>query len=194
MQPIIRNFALSAAIALCAPFASATVLSFDDIVGPDGYASVPAAYGGLDWSGAGLSVFTGEQAPFAAHSGLGRVTTDWIDGGPAASTIRFLAATVFDGAWFAGYGDSSVRFDLYAGGQLVASSASLQLSGTPAFLDAGWRGAVDAVVVSSGFQASYVMDDFGFESATQVPEPGSLALVLAGIGFAGVARRRKPGG
>lgn len=105
MHPILRNFALSAAVALCAPFASATVLTFDDIVGPDGYASVPGNYGGLDWSNAGLAVFTGAQAPFTAHSGAGRVATDWIDGGPIASTIRFLAPAVFDGAWFAGYGD-----------------------------------------------------------------------------------------
>ena len=194
MHPIFRSFAsriaLGAAIALCAPFASATVLTFDDIVGPDGFAAVPGNYGGLDWSGAGLSVFTGAQDPFTAHSGQGRVTTDWIDGGPAASTIRFLAPTVFDGAWFAGYGDSSVRFDLYLGGQRVASSTTLQLSNVPAFLDAGWRGAVDTVVVSSGVQASYVMDDLTFGTAAQVPEPGSLALVLAGVGVAGLMRRR----
>lgn len=191
MHSIIRNFAASAAIALCAPFASATVLTFDDIVGPDGYAAVPGNYGGVDWSSAGLSVFTGAQDPFTAHSGDGRVTTDWIDGGPIASTIRFLAPTLFEGAWFAGYGDSSVRFDLYAGGQLVFRSLALQLSSAPAFLDAGWNGAIDTVVVFSGAQASYVMDDFSFETAAQVPEPGSLALLLAGFGLAGAVRLRR---
>lgn len=191
MHSTFRNIAMSAAFALCAPFASAGVLNFDDIVGPDGFAAVPGNYGGLDWSNSGLSVFTSEQAPFTPHSGQGRVSTDWIDGGPIASTIRFLAPTVFTGAWFSGYSDSSVRFDLYAGGQLVASSDWLQLSDTPAFLDAGWDSAIDAVVVSTGFQASYVMDDFTFEDTAQVPEPGSLGLVLAGIGLAGASRRRR---
>lgn len=193
MQHIIRNILVSAAIALCAPFASAAVLDFDDIVGPNDFAAVPANYGGLDWSASGLNVFTAVDPQFTPHSGQGQVTTDWTDGGAFASTIRFLAPTVFNGAWFSGYEDSSVRFDLYAGGQLVASSIALQLSATSTFLDAGWSGAIDSVVVFTGAQGSYAMDDFSFVDPAQVPEPGSLALMLAGAGGLLLRRREQLG-
>jgi hypothetical protein len=193
MQTIIRNVAVGAIIALCAPFASAAVLNFDDIVGPDGFAAVPGNYGGLDWSDSGLNVFTAQGAPFTPHSGLGQVTTDWIDGGPIASTIRFLAPTVFNGAWFSGYEDSSVRFDLYFAGQLVASSDALTLSATSSFLDAGWDGAIDAVVVRSGAQGSYAMDDFSFVDPAQVPEPGAPALMLTGAACLLLLRRKQQG-
>ena len=191
MHPIIRKLAVGAALVLSAPFAAATVLTFDDIIGPDGIAAMPVTYGGLDWSNAGMSVYTYEQAPFTAHSGQGRVTTDWTDNWPVASTIRFLSPTIFDGAWFSGYADSIVRFDLYFGGELVARSASLQLSEVPMYLDAGWNRAIDTIVVASDFPASYVMDDFSFSGVAQVPEPGSVALMLAGLGIAGLARRRR---
>lgn len=188
---MIRSFAAAAAFAMFAPLASATVLTFDDIVGAGDYAAVPGNYGGLDWSGSSWSVLATEQSPYTAHSGDGRVTLGW-GSDDAASTIRFNAPTVFEGAWFAGYGEATVRFDLYLGGALVGSSTTLTLSGTPSFLDAGWAGAIDAVVVSSPLHAFYVMDDFSYTTvAAPVPEPATVALLLAGLGIVGRATRRR---
>ncbi|WP_326543229.1 PEP-CTERM sorting domain-containing protein [Pseudorhodoferax sp.] len=190
MHSILRGVLAGTALALCTSFASAAVLSFDDIAGPDGYETVPTNYGGVDWSSAGWSVLTFDEPSYPARSGAGRVTTGF-GSDDAASVIRFLAPTVFNGAWFSGFGDVSVRFDLFAGGLLVASSETLMLSGTPTYLDAGWGGAIDAITVSSNGHALFGMDDFSFEDVSEVPEPATLALVLAGLGMAGIARRRR---
>lgn len=173
---------------LCAGLAHADVLGFDDIhtAGP-----LPVNYGGLDWSAAGWLVFSDEQPPFTAHSGSGRVATDF-GIGDAASEIRFAQPTVFNGAWFAGLGGATVSFQLYAQGQWVASSATLDPSEAPAFLASGFAGEIDAVRVSSPYHASFVMDDFSFAGA--VPEPQTW--LLMGLGLAalgGMARRRTAG-
>jgi hypothetical protein len=170
---------------LCAGFAHADVLTFDDL-GSAG--TVPLHYGGLDWSGAGWLAFGDAQPPFTAHSGNWRLATDF-GIADAASEIRFATPTVFNGAWFAGLGGATVSFQLYAQGQLVASSATLDPNEVPAFLASGFAGQVDAVRVHSPWHASFVMDDFSFTSA--VPEPQSW--LLMGLGLAALAARASRG-
>lgn len=181
----LRLVAVAAAIALASPLASATVLTFDDI-GTDGF--VPTNYGGLDWSANTWFNFGGEQAPFSAHSGDYRATLGW-DGSTDTSVISFLTASTFTGAWFAGFEGVSVAFDLYYQGALVGSSAALGLSGTSSFLSSGYLGLVDRVTVRSNDAANFVMDDFTFSAP--VPEPESIAMMLAGLGLVGAAARRR---
>lgn len=74
---------------------------------------------------------------------------------------------------------------------MVHTIATWSMSDTPAFLASGWTGAIDAVVVSSALQSDDVMDDFSFQGPSEAPEPGTLALVLARLGLAGSAARRR---
>ncbi|MGE5866174.1 MAG: PEP-CTERM sorting domain-containing protein [Rhizobacter sp.] len=182
---ILRRVVIAAALALGAPLASATVLTFDDL-GADGL--VPSNYGGLDWSSSTWFSFGGDQAPFSAHSGSYRATLGW-DGSTDTSAIGFATANTFAGAWFAGYEGVSVTFDLFFQGTQVASSAALAVSGTSSFLSSGYAGLVDRVLVRSNDPANFVMDDFTFGSP--VPEPASTAMLLAGLGLVAVAARRR---
>ena len=186
MKRLLTSLALAFASLVAAPMASATVLTFDDL--PDG--GVPANYGGLDWSAGDWSAFSGEQAPFTAHSGDSRITTGF-DDADALATIGLGDGKTFQGAWFSGFEDVSVTFELYEHGVQVATSSTLATSATPTWLASGYAGLVDTVVVASADQgASWVLDDLTFAAA--VPEPGSTALMAGGLlVLAVVARRRR---
>jgi hypothetical protein len=184
----IRSLVAGALLASAASFASADVLTFDDI---DSYGTLPANYGGLDWSSSNWIAFGDTQDPYAAHSGDWRVATDF-GSSDADSTIHFLAPTVFDGAWFSGYGEAAVTFELYLSGALVASSVALSPTSVARYLASGYAGLVDTVVVSSPLQAFYAMDDFTFHSpVAAVPEPQTWALLLAGLGVVTMLRRKR---
>jgi len=188
MGKLLRGLLAAASLAALLPVAAnaaTTVLGFDDIAA-DG--AVPSAYGGLDWSGLGWTVFTTPAAPYTAHSGAGRITTGFL-ADSSTSLIRFVTPTVFEGAWFAGLGGAELGFDLYLGGQRVHSTASLDPSATPSFLASGYAGVIDAVVVRSANHGEFVMDDFSFVAAP-VPEPETYALMLAGLAAVACAVRR----
>ncbi|WP_343641295.1 PEP-CTERM sorting domain-containing protein [Roseateles sp.] len=188
-KPLVRSLAracLPLLLAAAAPFASATVVTFDDLAA-DGL--VPAHYAGLDWSASSWFQFSGEQSPYSAHSGDRRATLGF-DGASATSAIGFLTPSTFQGAWFAGFDGVNIAIDLYRGGSLVASTGALNLGETPAFLSSGYTGLVDRLVFRSNDPAFFVMDDLTFAAA--VPEPASGALALGGLAVAAlVIRRRK---
>ena len=185
MKRLLSSFLLAAAGLAVAPLASATVLTFDDLSGDD---FVPASYGGLDWSAGDWFAFGDAQPPFSAHSGSMRIASGFGDA-DAATAIGLGDDKTFQGAWFAGYEDVSVSFQLYEHGTLVATSATLATSATPTWLASGYAGLVDEVIVSSADQGGFVLDDFTFSAA--VPEPASTALLACGlVALAAVARRR----
>ena len=185
MKRLLSFAVLAAASLALSSNASATVLTFDDIPADD---FVGASYGGLDWSAGDWFAFGAPQDPYAAHSGSMRVTSGF-DDPDSATAIGLGEGRTFQGAWFAGLEGATVTFELYEHGTLVATSATLDPSGTPAWLSSGYAGRVDQVVVSSPYQGSFVMDDFTFSAA--VPEPASAALMLAGLLAVAARRGRK---
>lgn len=181
--------AFAASVVLSASASAATVLSFDDI-GADG--AIPVNYGGLDWSAGGWSVFGIEQAPFTPHSGDYRAFSDFQPDpveAPSAA-IGFLSPAQFEGAWFSGLEGATVSFQMYLGGSLVATSATLDPTATPSFLASGYAGLVDRVVIVSPGQGSFAMDDFMY---APVPEPQNYALLLGGLAAIGAVRRVRRG-
>ncbi|ANH69915.1 PEP-CTERM sorting domain-containing protein [Mitsuaria sp. 7] len=188
LSTLVTRACLPLVLAVAAPFASATVVTFDDL-GDDGL--VPANYAGLDWSASSWFQYGGEQAPYTPHSGDRRATLGF-DGSSATSAIGFLTPSTFQGAWFAGFDGVNVGIDLYFAGSLVASTSLLTLSDSPAFLGSGYAGLVDRLVFRSNDPAFFVMDDLTFAA---VPEPASGALALGGLAVAAlVIRRRKAAG
>jgi hypothetical protein len=185
MKRLLSHLALALAGAAATPFASATVLNFDTITADD---FVSPNYGGLDWSAGDWFAFTEDEAPYTAHSGAVRVISGFGDS-DTATAIGLGSGATFQGAWFAGLEGATVTFQLYDQGALVATSATLDPSATPAWLASGYAGEVDKVIVSSPGQGSFAMDDFTFAPA--VPEPGSTTLMFGGLlALAAVARRR----
>ena len=173
-----------ACLALLGAFAVpsfATVINFDDLVGQNllspGYAGI------ADWGT--WTYYDSVQPPYNPSSGLQRVYNN------SDGDIKFGFQATFQGAFLNGNGDGNgfapESFTMLLGGQVVAQSADAHLdgSGVGVFLNSGYNGLVDEVIVN-GTQDFYIMDDFTINA---VPEPASL--IAMGLGLAAFARKRR---
>jgi len=177
---------------------NAATLTFEDLdPSPASFDVMPSPYSGFMFSG----WFFGPDTLYTPASGVIDLFTDYADpNNPDAyvitsnNAITAASPFIFDGATFSGY--SGVTFELYLGGNLVHTSATLPDAVGPAAylptaLESGYGLAVDTVKVS-GVQGYYSMDDFSYQAIAAVPEPGTFALLGLGLGVVALrAKRRK---
>ncbi|MGD0697585.1 MAG: PEP-CTERM sorting domain-containing protein [Terriglobia bacterium] len=182
-----KRFLSFFAVALClfvavgSAKASTVVVNFDDLVGQ---AAVPDGYGGINWGGV-WTYYGYAQDPYNPESPPNRIYSPQT--GAGEYDFSFLTPEVFDGAYFAGQDFATVYFNLYDGASLVWTSASLNPSGVPTWLDSGYSGLVTKVGIYSLANDFYVADNITYQSST--PEPATL--LLMGTGLLGLARRLK---
>lgn len=178
--------------------ASATpvVLGFDDLIqSEDMLAPVPENHGGILWDSGidwteGWLVMTTDQAYYPSSSGE-FVAFGWLD----QLGVTFDAPVQFHGAFFAGF--ANIAFELYQLGTLVHTSDTLTVNTeeTPAlWLDSGYSGLIDRVVIRTDNPFAWVMDDFTFtpESPVQeISEPSLVALLLLALTIIGFALKNQ---
>jgi hypothetical protein len=173
--------------------AATVVLNFDDI--PVGWGlnphPMPEGYGGLSWS-TNVGAYRESVPPYNIELIFDLQSLRSAAGGFAS----FLGGPeVFDGAYFTG-SQTTVQFNLYSGGELVATSSVLSVTSTPTFLPSNYSGPIDTVGVV-GYVWDFEMDNFTYET---IPEPSG-AVLLAAWALAAAMRFRqrhnpseKPGG
>ena len=173
------------------------ILTFEDLnPAPASFDLMPSSYNGLTFTG----WYYGPDTIYTPASGVIDLFSDYADpSNPGAyivtnsnNQITSTTPIVFEGAKFSGY--SGVSFQLWSNGNLVHTSEVLpDAPGTdpylPIFLASGYGGQVDKVVVS-GVQGYYSMDDVVF-TASAVPEPTSMLLVMVGLLCMGVVARHR---
>jgi len=185
---------IAATAFLLAPGAHASVVSFDDLDADATLSSLEdtGTYAGFTWSQWYLGDTAVEGYGNAARSGINYAMNGW---GVDALEIAGSGAFTFTGAWFAapeinGGRASWVSIDAYdALGALVGSTGQVAIDGVHRWVAGGFAN-VSRLVVSRD-EGFFAMDDFSFEAASPVPEPGTSALLAASALALVLTRRRR---
>lgn len=169
--------------AFAASAAQATVVDFDDLIGSD---VVADGYGGITWGG-DWSYFDASQDPYNPNSPDTRIYTT---GNAPTGSFSFASDVVFGGAYISGY-NFEVIFELFLDGSSVAVLSSIFPSNVPTLVGSGYGGLIDEVRVSTTAGNGYFVLDDVIYSASPVPVPAALPLMLLALGGLGLAARRR---
>lgn len=157
---------------------ASTLVMFDDL---DNYELYPGYGGVVDWSSVGLlwSPDFAVSGEYFAHG----VTID----------MSFVAPVVFEGTYYNSWGGAfDHSYNLYYQGNLVHEGIPTPGEGGGDHLywiDSGYSGLVDRAIFYGSADGA-VIDNLTYTMAP-VPEPGSYAMLLLGLGVTGALARRQ---
>ncbi|WP_229256100.1 PEP-CTERM sorting domain-containing protein [Duganella fentianensis] len=173
-------------------------IDFDDY-GASVYSGyiIDTRYAGLDWSNFG--VIEGNSIPNSGYV-WGTVSGKYAAFNSRGDDASFSSGsdknfTLYDLLLTAAWRDSTVEFYGYDNGQLKKTLSVNTSATTPVLVHFNWSN-IDAVrlhVVSKNYGAQQVVDNIKLEftAPLPVPEPETYAMLLAGLGLIGFARRHK---
>ena len=180
------------ALASLASTAGATVIGFDDIKYVNGDpAAVANGYEGFDWNN-----FWSSRATYDWTYGVGLVSGGNIGFMISAGNVTSFSSAApftFNGVNLAKmYYDGLTHFEGYAGNTLVYSKDVFSTHKAAAFASFDWTGLTRVEISVRDGSERVMFDNLTVnEQVANVPEPASISLVLAGLGLAGMAGKRR---
>lgn len=190
----VRKAFAAAAFAVVSASASATLITFDDIVADPYGSPIANGYAGLDWDNfyalPGLGAYT--TSPGYGNAVVSQLNTAFNGfANPAtfsSSTGFSLMSLYVTKAW----NDGTTHFDGYVNNVLTYSMDVYSTTAGPTYVTfSGWNNLSKVVMSDGDGSAQSAVDNI---SINAVPEPETYAMLVAGLAMLGFAARRKQQG